>query len=164
MCWFVQRTSCELHVLCISGVLLSVTSCVKDLTYWAIGLYSDRNNKSYIVYLFRHFCFLRHHRLYMYSGIPLIQNLIFYTFWYFSSRAKHILKSGSFPIISLLDHCDISCCLVSHSHRFFSPKESRPHYAGPIAKDERDNNIRMHMWLVVQLVCRSSVKILPVWT
>jgi hypothetical protein len=50
ICWFVQRTSCELHVLCLSGTLLSVTPSVKDLTCGAIGLYSDCNNKSYVVY------------------------------------------------------------------------------------------------------------------
>jgi hypothetical protein len=52
MCWFVQRTSCELHVLCLSGTLLSVTPCAKDLTCRAIGLYADRNNKIYVVYFF----------------------------------------------------------------------------------------------------------------
>lgn len=63
-------------------------SMSNDVTHWAIGLYSD-HNKSYVVYLQWHFCFHRHPRLHMYSGIPLIQKLIFYKSWYFSSWAKY---------------------------------------------------------------------------
>lgn len=123
LCWFSKDqlwTSCSVLKWHSS---FSNSTC-KDVTHWAIGLYSD-HNKSYVVYLQWHFCSLRHPRLHMYSGIPLMQKLIFYKFWYFSSWAN-ILKSESPPIISLLEHCGICRCHVSHSIKFFSSEESWP--------------------------------------
>ena len=138
-------------------------SMCKDVTHWAIGLYSD-HNKSYVVYLWWHFCSLRHPRLYMYSGIPLIQKLIFYKFWYFSSWAKYseVWKSSSNIFIWPLWYLLIPCLPF---HQFLQLWKVLTHSLLVLQlKVKEITQMGILIWLVVQLVCRSSVKIIPIRT
>jgi len=138
-------------------------SMCKDVTHWAIGLYSD-HNKSYVVYLQRHFCSLRHPRLYMHSGIPLIQKPIFYKFWYFSTWAKYseVWKSANNIFTWLLWH------LLMPRLPFLQVLElwRAPTHSLLVLQLKVKEIIQMGIliWLIVQVVCRSSVKILPVRT